>query len=556
MTHYSKKFKKYSKNIKSLTKRHIRRKKSIRNKKLYGGLGEERTLNFNHNTDTYRLIKKKPSLFNFKQQHGSGTYSLTKLYDSVPKTVDITKLSLNDFVKTLKTNHKAISTSLYTKLKEEAEQQQHEFHFNSLYTTMALGKDDFSNITIDEFRRLSTNPISTGYIDKLPLEDEVKNNYKKLKEIYDGIIDKFKENHRNISNVMSIYNEIPLYKINPTLPSLYDSSHILGKGGFGEVSKVFIGDKIYALKKIQATPNSGIGDIKSAYNLIQTEVIAYNKISQLACDDNDNIPLFCKFISVYFDYSTFIYVLMEYCGNSLENNMFTIQHEITQLHIYKWLLNTAKGLKCMHKNNYAHLDIKPANIVIDELLNSKLIDFGLTYNFSEHNYRSQSNIVGTSDFMSPEMIEGAVKSFEKCDIYSLGITFIECAFAFNYNDVYNNCFITVASLSLLTSLLRYIPTDDELTSPPQIPEILKLSSLVRNSGGRTYINDITYSIGDTIIGYAHGTKNQFEYKLKELYLMIIDIHKKYPLFKKMIQINPHDRCDIDYIILECQKITA
>jgi hypothetical protein len=43
MAHYPKKLKKYSKNNKSLTKRRFRRKKSIRNKKLHGGLGE-RTL--------------------------------------------------------------------------------------------------------------------------------------------------------------------------------------------------------------------------------------------------------------------------------------------------------------------------------------------------------------------------------------------------------------------------------------------------------------------------------------------------------------------------------
>ena len=47
MSHYSKKLKIYSKNNKSLTKRRFRRKKSIRNKKLYGGLGEERKLDFN-----------------------------------------------------------------------------------------------------------------------------------------------------------------------------------------------------------------------------------------------------------------------------------------------------------------------------------------------------------------------------------------------------------------------------------------------------------------------------------------------------------------------------
>jgi serine/threonine protein kinase len=200
------------------------------------------------------------------------------------------------------------------------------------------------------------------------------------------------------------------------------------------------------------------------------------------------------------------------------------------------------------------LDIKPANIVLDEKLDFKLIDFGLTYNFSRHTYGSQFNIVGTSDFMSPEMIRRNVSNLTKCGIYSLGITFIECAFAFHYNDDYTNYFATKESISLLTYLLRYIPAEDELTSPPKIPETLKLSPVMK-SDDNIWIHDIEYKLNDIIITVGDdNSKIDLTYDLKALYLNILDIHNKYSLFREMIKINPDERCSIDYIIAKCNEM--
>jgi hypothetical protein len=38
---------------------------------------------------------------------------------------------------------------------------------------------------------------------------------------------------------------------------------------------------------------------------------------------------------------------------------------------------------------------------------------------------------------------------------------------------------------------------------------------------------------------------------QKLYDNIIAIHKKYPLFQRMIKIEPNERCSIDDIITEC-----
>lgn len=380
----------------------------------------------------------------------------------------------------------------------------------------------------------------------------IDNIYNELGLIYEQY--NFRSLFNRLKEIKQNNGDIPLSKINPDLSSfITDKSIILGEGVFGKVYEVFIDGKKYALKVTN----------EATKKLINQEITQYNTISELVCTDQTT-DSFCSFISAYYDSSQRkIYILMEYCGNSLYDVIMSkiksggdidkLITENTKKNIYTWLLNIAKGLKCMHKNEYAHLDIKPNNIVLDENLNSKLIDFGLTFNYLNPDYQSQLNSVGTRDFMSPEMINRSVLSVEKCDVYSLGITFIECAFALHYRDVYIDCFKKDASLSLLTSLLRYIPLEDELKLSPQIPVTLTLSLPVTNSDGNIAINDITYKISDTITTY-HRQNTPFKYNLKDLYLKIIDIHKNYPLFREMIKINPLDRCDINHIIAECHAI--
>ena len=55
-----------------------------------------------------------------------------------------------------------------------------------------------------------------------------------------------------------------------------------------------------------------------------------------------------------------------------------IKEEIDNVTILKYFQQILLGLKCMHDNNLFHLDIKPANIMVDNEDNIKLVDFGFT----------------------------------------------------------------------------------------------------------------------------------------------------------------------------------
>jgi len=90
-----------------------------------------------------------------------------------------------------------------------------------------------------------------------------------------------------------------------------------------------------------------------------------------------------------------------------------------------------KGLKYCHMSKIAHLDIKPQNIIIDETLNLKLIDFSISIN-----YRGITGLIklpsyGTKYYMAPEVINSEtidVNDLEKIDLFSLGVMLYNLAF--------------------------------------------------------------------------------------------------------------------------------
>jgi hypothetical protein len=81
----------------------------------------------------------------------------------------------------------------------------------------------------------------------------------------------------------------------------------------------------------------------------------------------------------------------------------------------------AQGLQAAHDAGIVHRDVKPANVMVSDKGEVKVMDFGLA-----HDQESQSLItmpgamMGTPHFMSPEQAEGRPAD-NRSDIYSLGV---------------------------------------------------------------------------------------------------------------------------------------
>jgi serine/threonine protein kinase len=87
------------------------------------------------------------------------------------------------------------------------------------------------------------------------------------------------------------------------------------------------------------------------------------------------------------------------------------------------IMQAAKGLDHAHKRGLIHRDVKPGNILVTPDGIAKVSDLGLAgfVNDAENDPRA-GKIVGTADYLAPEIIRSPGDISAVCDIYSLGCT--------------------------------------------------------------------------------------------------------------------------------------
>ena len=88
----------------------------------------------------------------------------------------------------------------------------------------------------------------------------------------------------------------------------------------------------------------------------------------------------------------------------------------------------SSGMSFLHKHNVIHRDLKPENILLDEYLQPKISDFGLskitTFLSETMNFQSQKGTKGTPAYMAPEVMSDE-KYSESSDVYAFGLIVYE-----------------------------------------------------------------------------------------------------------------------------------
>ncbi len=70
---------------------------------------------------------------------------------------------------------------------------------------------------------------------------------------------------------------------------------------------------------------------------------------------------------------------MDLCENGdIDHYIKKNQSKIKIYEKIKWAYQIANGLRFLHENDIIHCDLKPANILLDDNLNAKIIDFGIS----------------------------------------------------------------------------------------------------------------------------------------------------------------------------------
>jgi len=85
-----------------------------------------------------------------------------------------------------------------------------------------------------------------------------------------------------------------------------------------------------------------------------------------------------------------------------------------------WVARSIAGVLCyIHRQGFVHRDIKPANIMLTHTGAVKVMDFGLSKALNETQLTATGVLLGTPQYMAPELILG-YKTTDRLDIYLLG----------------------------------------------------------------------------------------------------------------------------------------
>lgn len=102
------------------------------------------------------------------------------------------------------------------------------------------------------------------------------------------------------------------------------------------------------------------------------------------------------------DFLSFAQLFQQKCDDKLARTLFQ---------------NLIDGVEYMHKNGFAHLDIKPENLILGKDFKLKLADFDLCYSRDDAQIRG----TGTHNYRAPEMLMKTVEDPMKADMFSIGI---------------------------------------------------------------------------------------------------------------------------------------
>ncbi|KAL8477373.1 hypothetical protein ACS0TY_029612 [Phlomoides rotata] len=209
----------------------------------------------------------------------------------------------------------------------------------------------------------------------------------------------------------------------PDLPSRFDYeeleaatdgfSTIIGSGGFGTAYKGILEDKTYvAVKKIDSLGAEGKREFLS-------EIATIGKIRHA---NLVKLKGFC----VHRGQRFLIYEYMH--RGSLDRVLFHGEPAVLGWkERCKIALGTARGLAYLHtgcEQKIIHCDVKPENILLNDKLEVKVSDFGLSKLLSRDLSGFFTTLKGTRGYIAPEwLIHTAIS--DKTDVYSYGMVLLE-----------------------------------------------------------------------------------------------------------------------------------
>ena len=138
-----------------------------------------------------------------------------------------------------------------------------------------------------------------------------------------------------------------------------------------------------------------------------------------------NHPNIIHIFDVFAENNTGYYV-MEYIDGESLGDLVKRKGALSEVEAVKYIRAVAEALGYIHDRKIMHLDIKPANVMVNKEDGQVIvIDFGLSKQYDAEGNQTSSTPVGISAGYAPmeQYLQGGVKEFSpETDIYSLGAT--------------------------------------------------------------------------------------------------------------------------------------
>lgn len=219
-----------------------------------------------------------------------------------------------------------------------------------------------------------------------------------------------------MKNPVTRRHSSPAYPADPDSPygklESYECLELLGEGSYATVykGKMKVNEQLVALKKILLNSEEG------------TPFTAIREVSLLKTLKHANIVTLFDIIHT----STTLTIVFEYMATDLSlymekhNNSRGVNPKNAVLFTFQLL----RGLQYCHKRKILHRDLKPQNLLISEIGELKLADFGLARAKSIPT-NTYSNEVVTLWYRPPDVLLGSTHYTSSLDIWGVGCIFLE-----------------------------------------------------------------------------------------------------------------------------------
>ncbi len=187
----------------------------------------------------------------------------------------------------------------------------------------------------------------------------------------------------------------------------YILKKLIGRGAYAQCFLAIANNEAYAMKIVKYCEMKS----EKLRNKLESEIIIHGSL------DHKNIVKMYR----HFRDSEYVYMVLELCERGALDELLRRNGKLKEKYVSKFVEQLVNGLSYLHDvKSVVHRDLKLGNIFLDNMLNIKIGDFGLSAEIKGNEKRQ--TVCGTPNYIAPEVLFGKASghSFE-ADIWSLGV---------------------------------------------------------------------------------------------------------------------------------------